>query len=163
MSVSFQPIQKQDLEGVTSIYNYYVTNSTATFHLEPVSEEEMAKSLDLENTSYPSFVILLNNELVGFCYFNQFRKKEAYDISVEVTLYLKAKSVQKGVGKATLEFMEKQAHELGFKNLIGVITSENESSIRLFERCGYFKAAHLKNIGIKFNRALDVVWYQKEI
>jgi len=163
MSVSFRPIQKQDLEDVTSVYNYYVTNSTATFHLEPISEKEMAKSLDLEDDSYPAFIVLLNNEMVGFCYFNRFRKKEAYDISAEVTLYLKAKSVQKGVGKSTLKFLETQAHELGFKNLIGVITSENEGSIQLFEKCGYSKAAHLKNIGVKFNRTLDVVWYQKEI
>jgi phosphinothricin acetyltransferase len=59
--------------------------------------------------------------------------------------------------------MEKTAKNLGLKNLVGVITSENAGSLKLFERCGYFKCGHLKNIGIKFGRALDVISYQKEI
>src|SRR5690606_13939366 len=148
---------------VTHIYNYYVENSTATFHLEPVNEQEMAASLNLGNTKYPSFTILSNNKIIGFCYLGQFRKKEAYDITSELTLYLSNTATQKGVGKIVLDFLETKAKELQIKNLIGVITAENIPSIKLFENCGYFRAAHLKNVGIKFNKALDVFWYQKEL
>ena len=46
---------------------------------------------------------------------------------------------------------------------MGVITAENEASIKLFEKENYFKVGHLKNIGVKFGKELDVVSYQKEI
>ena len=107
--------------------------------------------------------MLYNNEICGFCYLGQFRKKEAYDISAEVTLYIKPDFTGKQIGVDILAFMEKVAKNVGLKNLVGVITSENTGSIKLFEKCGYFKVGHLKNIGVKFGRALDVVSYQKEI
>lgn len=163
MKVTFKPIEKTDLTQVVDIYNYYVENTTATFHLEKVSEYEMEATLSLNHPIYKSFVILANNQICGFCYIGQFRKKEAYDISAEITLYIKHDYTGKKIGIEVLEFMEKVAKEMGIKNLIGVITSENSSSLKLFERCGYFKCGHLKNIGIKFGRALDVVSYQKEI
>lgn len=163
MNVSFKPIEKTDLPEVTAIYNYYVENSTATFHLEQVTEQEMEVTLSLNHPIYKSFTILFANEIVGFCYIGQFRKKEAYDISAEITLYIKHDFTGKKIGVQVLYFMEKVAKEVGIKNLIGVITSENSGSIKLFERCGYFKCGHLKNIGIKFGRVLDVISYQKEI
>jgi len=163
MKITFVPIAKQDLPEVTAIYNYYVENSTATFHLASISEEEMEAILLLGHSLYKSFVVLIDNEIVGFCYLGQFRKKEAYDISAEVTLYIKHDYTGKKIGGEILAFMEKTAKDLGLKNLVGVITSENLGSLKLFERNGYFKCGHLKNIGIKFGRALDVLSYQKEI
>lgn len=163
MSVRFRPIEKNDLRDVTSIYNYYVENSTATFHLESITEKEMEDTLRLGHSLYQSFVVLNNNEICGFCYLGQFRKKEAYDISAEVTLYIKPDFTGKQIGVEILAFMEKVAKNVGLKNLVGVITSENTGSIKLFEKCGYFKVGHLKNIGVKFGRTLDVVSYQKEV
>ena len=163
MDIAFKSILPENIAEVTSIYNYYVENSIATFHLDPISCQEMESTLLLGHPLYKSFVILCKNEVVGFCYLGQFRKKEAYDISAEVTLYIKHNYTGKKMGVEVLTFMEKTAKELGIKNLIGVITSENTGSLKLFERNGYFKCGHLKNIGIKFGRALDVLSYQKEI
>ena len=163
MSIRFEPITKEHLNEVTNIYNYYVENSTATFHLQKVTAQEMVQTLCLGHPIYKSYLIYYNNRIAGFCYLGQFRKKEAYDISAEVTLYIKPEFIGKKIGIEVLNFMEKTAKELGLKNLVGVITSENTGSLKLFERCGYFKCGHLKNIGIKFGRALDVISYQKEI
>lgn len=162
MNVDFKPIQPENIKDVTVIYNYYVENSTATFHLASISEQEMEDTLSLGHPTYQSFLIFCEGELAGFCYLSQFRKKEAYDISAEVTLYIKHNFTGKKLGNTVLEFMEKIASQVGVKNLIGVITSENEGSIKLFERNGYFKCGHLKNIGVKFGRALDVISYQKQ-
>lgn len=163
MSVTFKPIEKTDLVEVTAIYNYYVENSTATFHLDKVTEAEMETTLSLNHPLYKSFVVLFDEKVCGFCYLGQFRKKEAYDITAEVTLYIHKDYTGKKIGPQVLLFMEKIGKELGLKNLVGVITSENSGSLKLFERMGYFKCGHLKNIGIKFGRALDVISYQKEI
>jgi phosphinothricin acetyltransferase len=55
------------------------------------------------------------------------------------------------------------AQTAGIHVLVGTLTAENAASVRLFEKAGYVKCAHLKNIGEKFGRILDVVIYQKEI
>ncbi len=163
MEITFHPIASNTLTEVTAIYNYYVEHTTVTFHLAQVTEAEMAQSLSLGNVRYPSFLIKAGAEIIGFCYLSKFRPKQAYDITAEVTLYIKHTATQKGIGTTVLNFMEAEAKKLAVKNLIGVITANNTNSIKLFERNGYFKAALLKNVGIKFGKALDVSWYQKEI
>jgi len=62
-----------------------------------------------------------------------------------------------------LEYLEKVAKRNGISVLIGIISGDNENSIRLIENCGYEKCGHFKQIGEKFNKILDVVSYQKII
>lgn len=161
--IAFKTITKANIPEALAIYNWYVLNSTATFHLEAIPQEELERMVSLGHSKYQSFVILFNDEICGFCYLSQFRYKEAYDKSAEITLYLKQGFTGKGIGKTTLQFLENVAAENGIKNLVAVITEGNKESIILFEKQGYFKVGHLKNIGIKFGKALDVVSYQKEI
>lgn len=163
MDVVFIPISEENLAEVTKVYNYYVRYSTVTFHLDCVSHDEMKKLIPFKHHRYPSYVISLNDKIVGYCYLSTFRPKEAYDITAEITLYILPEGTQKGLGSMVLTKLEEEAKKLGIKNLIAVITGENEPSVKLFEKNNYFKAAHLKNVGFKFNRMLDVFWYQKEI
>jgi phosphinothricin acetyltransferase len=163
MNIDFKPITKENINKALTIYNWYVLNSTATFHLEAIACEELEKMVSVGHSKYQSYLIYSNNEVCGFCYLSQFRYKEAYDKSAEITLYLDAAFAGKGIGKKTISYLENIAKETDINNLIAVITANNSASISLFEKDGYFKVGHLKNIGEKFGIALDVVSYQKEI
>jgi phosphinothricin acetyltransferase len=163
MSIQFKPITKGNISSALNIYNWYVLNSTATFHLETIPQEELERMVSVGHSKYQSFLILFNNEVCGFCYLSQFRYKEAYDQSAEITLYLDQNATGKGLGKATLTYLEEIAKENSISNLVAVITADNSISISMFEKYNYFKVGHLKNIGVKFGKALDVVSYQKEI
>jgi L-amino acid N-acyltransferase YncA len=163
MSIEFKPLSKENIADALSIYNWYVLNSTATFHLEAVAQSELERMVSLGHTKYRSFIITLDNEVCGFCYLSQFRYKEAYDKSAEITLYLEQGFLGNGIGKTTINYLENIAKENDINNLVAVITEGNEASIILFEKASYFKVGHLKNIGEKFGETLDVVSYQKEI
>ena len=163
MSIQFKKVSKKNIAEALSIYNWYVINSTATFHLEPVNQEELERMLSIGHVKYQSFIIEYNNKVCGFCYISQFRYKEAYDSSAEITLYLAKDYARKGIGKITLVHLEEIAKQNNIENLVAVITEGNNASIALFERLGYFKVGHLKRIGKKFGQTLDVVSYQKEI
>jgi L-amino acid N-acyltransferase YncA len=104
---------------------------------------------------------MLDNEPCGFCYISQYKKRQAYDRTAEVSLYLKPEYTGMGIGKLALGFLEKVAIEKGISVLIGIISGDNENSIKLFEKQGYDKCAHYKQVGEKFNKILDVVSYQK--
>lgn len=163
MKITFQPITKDNISSALEIYNWYIVNSTATFHLKEVDEHDLSRMVTIGHKKYQSFLIFFGNEVCGFCYLSQFRYKEAYDKSAEITLYIKQGFTQKGIGKSTLLYLENIAKQLSICNLVAVITAENTSSIYLFEKANYFKVGHLKNIGVKFGKPLDVVSYQKEI
>lgn len=163
MEIVFTEIAEQDLPVIREIYNWYVVHSTATFHLEPVETDEMKAFLYLGHPLYRSYLIRLASDTAGYCLLTHFRKREAYNRTAEVTLYLKPEFCHKGIGKIVLARLEQDARSGGIKNLIGVITAENEDSVNLFTRAGYTKCAHYKNVGEKFGRVLDVVALQKEL
>jgi phosphinothricin acetyltransferase len=163
MNIEFKAISKENINKALTIYNWYVLNSTATFHLEAVASEELEKMVSIGHSKYQSFLILQDSAVCGFCYLSQFRYKEAYDKSAEITLYLDKDFGRMGIGKTTISYLENIAKNNNINNLVAVITANNSASISLFEKDGYFKVGHLKNIGVKFGEALDVVSYQKEI
>ncbi len=162
-NTTFRELEASDYEFVAAVYNYYVINSTATFHLEPQTLEQIIAAFPKNHPVYKTWVINYRGEPCGYCYLNYWKPREAYNRSAEVTLYLKPEFHRKGLGKDTLKFLEMQAQNAGISNLLGVITAENLASIRLFKLMGYSEVGLLKNIGEKFGRLLDVATYQKEI
>ena len=163
MALAFDRVQNGDIPRLTEIYNTYVRTSTATFHQEPRTELEMSQLLMPSEDDYLSeaWTIRYDGKIAGYSYFAPYKKREAYRCSSEVTIYLEESHTGLGIGKKALEMMEARAREAGMHTLLSVICGENAGSIRLFEKCGYEKCAHLKEVGRKFNRLLDVVMYQK--
>jgi phosphinothricin acetyltransferase len=159
----FEEAREEHLPKLLEIYNYYILNSTATFHINPISMEEMREIIFFDNPKYKAFVIKEKEDICGYCILTQFKKREAYDISAEVTVYLKPDYVGKGIGSLAIKHIETLARKNDIHALIAIICGENEKSIKLFEKNGYIKCAHYKEVGKKFGRLLDVVCYQKII
>ncbi len=163
MAILFETLREPHLPAVVGIYNWYVANSTATFHTEPVAPAEMLEFLYIGHPRYKSFVIKLEEEIVGYCFLTQHKKRQAYDRTAEVTVYLHPEFRGQGIGRKALDHLEAEARAVNLSNLIGVISGDNLGSIRVFEKAGYVKCAHFRNVGEKFNTVLDVVAYQKEL
>ncbi len=158
-----EELKEEHLQQVLDIYTYYVLNSTATFHKHVPALEEMKEIVFFNNDRHKSYVVKVDGALCGYAILAKYGKREAYDNTAEVTVYLKHDCVGKGIGSQAVSFLEKAAKEKGFHALIAIICGENVQSIALFERCGYFKCAHYKEVGMKFGRLLDVVCYEKII
>jgi len=163
MSIQFIPLTEQHIPEVLSIYNWYVDNSTATFHTEPISVNEMRSFLHVNHPIYQSFIILYKSSLAGYCYLTNHKPRQAYNRTAEITIYLKQEFHNNGIGKAAIRYLENLAKTLGIKNLVAGISGDNLGSIALFEKAGFIKCAHYKNVGEKFGKILDVVAYQKEL
>ena len=78
----------QDTSAITAIYNEYIAHSTSTFDIEPVSEEEMQKRISEISARYPYFVYETDGEIVGYCYAHPWKEREAYNRTLETTVYL---------------------------------------------------------------------------
>lgn len=152
-----------DIPEMLSIYNHYIMESTATFHLEAIDESRFKKEFFHDDGIYSSYVIKKGTEIIGFCTLSQFNSKEAYRRSAYVSIYLDKENVGRGYGARTVDFLEKEAAEKGIASLIALICSENSYSVRMFEKKGYRLAGKLEKAGEKFGRLLDVVYYQKLI
>ena len=161
MKIELVDVTENDFEVIKEIYDYYVLNTTVTFHIEEVSVSGLKEFILTGHPKYKSFMIHYDNRVSGFCYISHYNIRQAYNRSAEVTLYLKPEYTGRGIGEIVLRQLEAIALKNGISVLVGVISGENIVSIRLFEKCGYEKCAHYRKIGKKFGKILDVVAYQK--
>jgi len=163
MSYVINELKEEDLPEVTAIYNYYITNSTATFHTNPLSIPDMKEIVWFDNPRYRSFVIKESNIIIGYIILAQHHPRQAYQNTAEVSIYLNHSYTGKGIGSMGLKCIEDYARTQGFHVLVATICGENQNSIHLMEKNGYEKCAHYKEVGKKFGRWLDIVAYQKII
>lgn len=159
--VSFEVINQQHLNEIKEIYNYYVANTTISFHTVELDIDEIKASVMNKNPRYTSYVIYQEYEIKGYVLITQYKSKQAYDICGEVTIYLKPDCLGQGLGRQALHFIEGVAREQGFHTLIATICMENSRSKSLFEQNGYEQCALFKEIGYKFDRKLDIGSFQK--
>jgi L-amino acid N-acyltransferase YncA len=159
--VKFVDITEDDFVFIKDIYDFYIQNTTSTYYTEKISIAELKEFIPYGNEKYKSFLIIYKNESCGFCYLSQYKKREAYSRTAEVSLYLKPEFTGLGIGKIALDYLEKVAKQNGISVLIGIISGDNINSIKLFENYGFEKCGHYKQVGEKFNKILDVVSYQK--
>lgn len=157
----FIKVKEEHIDALREIYLYYIQHSTATYHKREISREEMRALLIFDNPKYESYGIWKQKELCGYVILTKYKEREAFDYTAEVTIYLKAAYSNRGIGKIAVEFIESRARVKEIHTLIALICGENIGSIRLFEKMGYKKCAHYKEVGYKFNRWLDLVCYQK--
>lgn len=163
MNIKFEELNSEHLHEVLEIYTYYVLNTTATFHSSALTTDEMKELVIFDNHKYKSFVILLDNFICGYVILTQHKKREAYDGTAEVTVYLKENYTRRGIGSQAVKLIEEYALTKDIHVLVATICGENSKSIGMFEKNGYEKCAHYKEVGRKFGKLLDVVVYQKII
>src|SRR5215208_4264389 len=163
LPIIFKEANLDDLNSVLDLYNYYILNTTATFDYEKITLEELQARLSYHNKKYKTFLVCdkLDQSMIGFCFLTQFRKKPAYDKSAEIGIYLQPEKTGRSLGHTIIEFLEDYARENQIEVIVASISGENTNSIKLFNRLGYDKCAHYKNIAVKFNRRLDLIYYEK--
>jgi phosphinothricin acetyltransferase len=160
-NLTFQPAAENDLAAMLELYNFYIMNTTATFDHGKITPEEFRQRLFIGHEKYKTYLIRLGDDTVGFCFLTQYRKKAAYDRTAEIGLYLKPEFTGKGIGRLVVTFLEEIAVSKGIGVIIASISGENTASIKLFQKMGYEKCAHYKQVGEKFGRFVDVVDYEK--
>ena len=159
--LSLRPADEKLIPDIAAIYNYYVINTTVTFHAKEIDRDGMREILFSDDPRFPSYAIFEGEELCGYGILSHFKKREAYDSTAEVTIYLRPGCERRGIGSFALQQLEIIAVQNRFHVLLAVICEENKGSIGLFSKCGYEKCAHYREVGTKFGRLLDVVCLQK--
>lgn len=65
-----------------------------------------------------------------------------------------------GIGPQLLAALVEHGREAELHSLVSQIVSENEASLRMTERAGFERVGHLREVGFKQGRWLDVVIMQ---
>lgn len=149
-----------DAKQLADLYNHYVRNTLITFEELEVSTADYAERIKKISADYPFIVYEENGSILGFAYGMKWRERSAYRYALESSVYVKHDAFGKGIGTKLYTELFKQLKAQGCKQVIGVITLPNETSVQLHERFGFVKAAHFRSVGIKFDTWCDVGFWQ---
>jgi phosphinothricin acetyltransferase len=151
-----------DLPAILEIYNDVVATSTAIYRDEPATLDDRRFWFAARKAeAQPVLVAIEADAIVGFAAFGGFRPWPGYRFTVEHSVHVRADRRGRGVGAALMAPLIDRASALGMHVMIAGIDADNEGSIRFHERLGFEKVAHMKQVGFKFGRWLDLVLMQR--
>jgi L-amino acid N-acyltransferase len=151
---------ENDLTAINDIYNYYVLTFPCTFQTEIETMQDRTQWFQFHGDEYPIIVWEVDKEILGWASLSSFQKRQAYKPTVENSIYIRSDSLRKGMGSFLLKELIELAKNSGYRSIIAKISADQQASIVMHEKFGFQKVAHLKEVGFKFNKWLDVVYYQ---
>ncbi|MCL6613078.1 MAG: GNAT family N-acetyltransferase [Firmicutes bacterium] len=151
-----RPAALEDLPAIEEIYNEAGVATTASFDLQPRTEEEARAWFLAHGPAYPIFVAEMDGRVVGWASLSPYAAKEAYRYTVEDSVYVHREFRGRGVGRALLMAVMEAAAALGYRAVVAKIADGNEASLALHRRAGFVHVGTLIAVGRKFGRWLDV-------
>ena len=146
-----------DIQHILNIINYYINNSTNDYRYYEIHINEL---INWHNNSItnnqPIIVATINNFVVGYATYNQFRNRIGFKYSVEHYIYCHHHYTNKGIGKLLMNQLFISAKNNNIHTMIACIDSNNEKSIHFHHQLGFTHIGLLKEIGFKFNQFLNM-------
>ena len=163
--VDVRPATDGDLAPINELYNHYVVHTHVTFDLAPFTMDQRREWFSHYATTgrHRLLVAVEGNDVLGYASSSPFRPKEAYETSVETSVYLRPEATGRGVGRLLYHELLGALEREDVHRAYGGIAVPNEASIALHERMGFTRAGYFTEQGRKHGRYWDVVWYERPV
>ncbi len=147
---------------ILDILNDAIANSTAVYDYELRSPAVMQSWFEAKRRgTYPIIgAISGQGRLLGFGSYGPFRDRPAYKYTVEHSVYVDREHRGLGIGRRLLIELIAAARRQNYHNLIAGIDAQNAASIGLHRQLGFEPCGTIRHAGFKFNRWLDLQFYQ---
>lgn len=148
--------------AILEILNEAIVTSTALYDYRPREPSSMQGWFETKRAgSFPVWGAVDDaGALLGFASYGTFRERPAYKYSVEHSVYVANGQRGLGVGTALMQRLIQSATEQQLHALIGGIDAGNQQSIAFHRKLGFVHAGTIKEAGFKFQRWLDLAFYQ---
>lgn len=157
---NIRAVSAADAAAICAIYNPYVLETVISFEQNPVAEADMAQRIRDTTAHYPWLVAEADGKVVAYAYASRWRTRAAYDWALESTVYVDQAHTGRGIAKPLYLELLRELQSRGIRAVVGCIALPNDASVALHEKCGFVKVAHFPQVGRKFERWVDVGFWQ---
>ena len=162
-----RPVELTDVEGIRSIYNTEVLDSTVTMDLVPRTVESQRQWIQAHQGAHGAIVAVETpvgggaDQILGFASISPYRSRPGYSTTVENSVYVHREHQNRGLGRLLLDDVLHLAEESGFHSCVARILAGHEASIRLHASRGFDLVGVEREVGRKFGRWIDITLMQK--
>lgn len=149
-----------DLPAIVEIYNLSIPARLATADTEPVSVADRQAWFDKHDPARrPLWVADDDGMIAGWADLRDFYGRPAYHATAEIAVYLHPDYQGIGLGTDLKRQVIAACPDLGVKTLLSFVFGHNAASIRVNEKLGFEKWAHLPHIAELDGIERDLVIY----
>ena len=162
-SLVVRPAQVSDAAGINAVYNPFIRTSPITFETVEHTQAQRQSWIEAHARSprHPVFVAEANGGLVGYANAAEFDPRAAYETSVKVSVFVAPARHKTGAGKALYAALFGALGRQDVHRAYALIVAPNPASVALHERFGFTYVSTLSEVGRKFGRYYDVMWFEK--
>ena len=162
MTMLLRDATLNDIPAITAIYNHAVLHSTAIWNYAVIDEQNRVDWLQQRQAQrYPVLVAVDDaGEVLGYASFGDWRPFDGYQHTVEHSVYVREGQQGAGIGKALMLELIAWAKQLDKHVMVAAVDADNTPSIKLHQALGFQQVGLMPQVGLKFERWLDLVWLQ---
>lgn len=150
-----------DLPNILYIINHTITTSTSDYRYDTIKITDLHCWYETRTKNHePVFVATIDDLIVGYATYCQFRERIGFQYSVEHSIYCHHNYQGKGIGRLLMNELIAYAKEQKIHTMVACIDSNNTNSIVFHEKLGFLNVGQMKEIGCKFGRYLDMTLMQ---
>ena len=157
LPVKIRTVTISDLPHILYIMNPTITTSTSGYRYDTINIGELEQWY---NTQEPVFVATIDDLVVGYATYSQFRERIGFQYSVEHSIYCHHDYQSQGIGRLLMNALIIHAKEQKIHTMVACIDSDNTNSITFHKKLGFQLAGQMKEVGYKFGRYLDMTLMQ---
>ncbi|MFN8528403.1 MAG: N-acetyltransferase family protein [Anaerolineae bacterium] len=157
-----QPANDSDLPDILAIHNHEIAHSISVYRTDPLTmDDRRVWFAEHQAQNLPILVVRGDQgQVIGWGSLSQYRPGRGYFLTVENTIFVHPDHRGKGIGKAILSQLVKEAGQRGKHAIVASVDTRNVASMALHAACGYQQVALFKEIGYKFGEWLDVAFME---
>ena len=131
-----RPAGERDAEAIARIYNEGIATRLATFETEPRTAADVELWL-AAGERLPTLVAEEDGAVLGWARILAYSDRPVYAGVGEVSVYVTEHARGRGLGRALLEELQRQATALGYWKLVGKLFTANAASAGMVRSCGW--------------------------
>ena len=158
---AIRPATNDDVGAIVGIYNWAVNQTFATIDSEALSTEEAADWWETHARRSRLIVATDDSGVIGWARLFPW-KQRGIDV-VEDLVYVDPVHHGRGIGRALLSELIKQATGLGYRTIVATVATDNRSGLQLHEKLGFESVGTIRNAANKFDRWMDITLMQKSL
>lgn len=161
-----RPALLSDLPQLAELYNHYILNTPITFNIQPFTAEGLKEWFQEHSDGKRHRLVVAvenGNRVIGYAGTGRFRPKQAYETTVEATIYCSSEYTQRGVGTLLYGALFDLIAGEDINRIVAGVTLPNPASVALHKRFGFRHVGTFTENGRKFGKYWDVAWFERPL